>query len=370
MKRSYIREILEATDENTISFAGGLPDKTLFPMKELDKSLRSVLKDSSTLQYGLSSGLESLRQKIAARYTEKGLYTRPDEILVTTGSQQALNLIALESLDDGVTIEEPSYLGAISVFGLHKIPMQSMTLEDDGVELEGFSKSLQATRAAYLITDFQNPTGRRYSKEKREAVARIIDESDALLIEDGAYEELYFDHALPSISSMIPEKSLHMGSFSKILAPGLRVGWIRGSRKNITRLLPVKEALDLHTSTLTQSLIDIYWERFGLDTRLSVIREAYYEKMYFFASRLRETLPAFEFEEPKGGMFIYGRLRGIDSRTLARYCMDRDVLLVPGEEFYAGDSGKDKIRFNFTNASPVEIEKGLQVIQDVLNEYF
>ncbi len=366
MKRSYIREILEAKNERTISFAGGLPDEELFPVKEFELCMNEVLKKPSSLQYSESQGLQDLRALIAHRYTQKGFKTSADEILITTGSQQALNLISLGFLNEGVNIETPSYLGALGVFNLHKVKTQSLKMDREGVLLQSLATHLKTIKAAYLIPDFQNPTGLLYSKNRRKDVAKMIKEQGALLVEDGAYEELYFEGHSAAISRYIPDESLHIGSFSKILAPGLRLGWIRGGRNYIDKLLPLKEIFDLHSSTLDQALIIHYLKNFDIEKQLEKIREKYSKKMHFFASTLRAILPSFEFEMPKGGMFIYGSFKDISTCALARACMKEEVLFVPGIEFYFGNEKDDEIRFNFTAATQEECERGVYLIKKCL----
>ena len=368
MKRQFIREILDVITTDTISFAGGLPDPALFPLDAFQSAAERALKDPSSLQYSRSQGFAPLREKIARRYSERGFATRPEEILITTGSQQAINLIALSMLQEGVTIELPAYLGALSVFRLAKTPVDGVEIEADGIVLEPFERSVAATKAAYLVTDFQNPTGVRYSLEKREAVAAILKKNDALLIEDAAYGELYFNRPMTPISASMPERSFHLGSFSKILVPGLRVGWVRASEANLRRILVVKEALDLHTSTLGQRLIDGYWEAEGLDAHIDTIRRHYGAKKRALADILREELPEFSFVEPDGGMFIYGRLHGVDTKALVERSLERDVAFVPGCEFYPESAAHDEIRFNFTHATPEQMRQGIGTIAECCRE--
>ena len=231
--------------------------------------------------------------------------------------------------------------------------------------MEPFARSVASTGAAYLIPDFQNPTGVRYSEEKRAAVAAVLEKHDALLIEDAAYSELYFDRRTPAISASMPDRSFHLGSFSKILVPGLRVGWVRASKANIRRILVVKEALDLHTSTLGQRLIDAYWDAHGIDGHIETVRRSYAAKKRALAQTLRAELPEFRFREPDGGMFIYGRLPGADTKALVDACLKRDVVFVPGAEFYPEAGPKEEIRFNFTHTDPETMRRGIRIIADV-----
>ncbi|MEA3384065.1 MAG: PLP-dependent aminotransferase family protein [Campylobacterota bacterium] len=363
MKRSFIREILEHTTNDTISFAGGLPDEKLFPNKKLENSAIRVLQNASTLQYSTSTGLKSLKEKIAQSYCDEGFETDPENIMITSGSQQALDIIARFYSGTSITIESPSYLGAMNVFNLNNIIQEDITLQNDGIELELFEKSLKKTKFCYLIPDFQNPTGYRYSTKKRDEVANIINQYDGVLIEDSPYTNLYFDKKSISISSMVPNNSFHLGSFSKTLAPALRIGWIRANTKLLEPLIAYKEAMDLHTSGLSQHILNDYL--FCLDdysSHIKKLRKSYKKKMQVFCSYLDDILPEFEYEKPKGGMFIYGKLPNIDTKILVQKCLEAGVVFVPGEEFYKHTNIKDEIRFNFTSVTAKQMEIGLILI--------
>jgi len=368
MKRQFIREILDVITADTISFAGGLPDADLFPIDAFKVAADRVLSDPASLQYSRSQGYAPLREKIAQRYTDAGFETRADEILITTGSQQAINLIALSMLPFGVTVALPAYLGALGAFRLAKTKTEGVALEHDGIAMTPFRRSIARTGAAYLIPDFQNPTGLRYSAAKRTAVAKALLDADALLIEDAPYSELYFDHPSRPISASMPERSFHLGSFSKILAPGLRVGWVRASEANLRRLIIVKEAIDLHTSTLDQRLIDAFWDAEGLDRHLSTLRIHYRAKKNALAGALRTQLPDFIFDEPHGGMFLYGRLPGYDTRALVNRCLEHGVAFVPGSEFYPGTPALDELRLNFTHTDPAQMHRGVRLMADAYRE--
>lgn len=367
MKRSFIREILEHTTSQTISFAGGLPNESLFPYEALRESGYRALSEPASLQYTTSQGYQPLREKIAAAYTQQGFPTKSGEILITSGSQQALDIITRYYHSREITIEAPSYLGAMNVFNLNRLEQSAVKLEADGIDIEGFALSFQQSRLAYLIPDFQNPTGLTYSEEKRSAVAEVIENAGGILIEDSPYSELFFERRYPAISSMVPEQSFHLGSFSKILAPALRIGWIRASEALLQPLIPYKEAMDLHTNSIAQRIIDDYLsdsEKF--QRHLETIRSSYSEKMEFFAKALDEFLPMFHYNKPKGGMFIYGALDGISTSDLVQKCLQKNVVFVPGREFYLDGSIDNEIRFNFTNSSKEKVIEGLQIIYSVL----
>jgi len=365
MKRSFIREILEHTSSDTISFAGGLPDASLFPTTELQQASQSALTNNSIWQYSTSTGYAPLKALIAQMYSDKGFTTSPDEILITSGSQQGLDIICRYHSGASITIESPSYLGVLNIFTLNKMHTQSVPLCENGIELESFKESLKKSKLTYLIPDFQNPSGTCYSAEHREQIANILRASNTLLIEDAPYSELYFDKPNQSISKTLPKQSYHLGSFSKVLSPALRIGWIRADIALLTPLIAYKEAMDLHTSSITQAIAYEYLkdsEQFK--EHLETLRSAYKEKMLYFANALGEILPNFEYTRPKGGMFIYGRFEGVDTMLLVQKCLEKGVVFVPGGEF----GGKaDEIRFNFTHSSPSQIREGLERIKSVLD---
>ena len=367
MKRSFIREILEHTTNQTISFAGGLPDASLFPNLALKASAMRVLENPMSLQYGKSTGYEPLKEKIAKLYSDDGFPTTSDEILITSGSQQALDIISRYYKGRDISVEAPSYLGAMNVFGLNGLKQEPIALEEDGIELNFFQQNFKQTKFAYVIPDFQNPSGCTYSLEKRQKIAKIVKKNGGLLIEDSPYSKLYFEEEYPSISSLIPKQSFHLGTFSKTLAPALRIGWIRADRELLEPLIAYKETMDLHTNGLAQQIVDDY---LGVKNQyakhLEMLRKDYKNKMEFFAEKLDEILPQFIYNKPKGGMFIYGKFLGVDSSVLLQRCLEKEVVFVPGVEFYLGDEVRGEIRFNFTNASYDEVVKGLKVISKSL----
>ncbi len=364
LKRSFIREILEHTNSTTISFAGGLPDKQIFPLDKLQTAINKTLSKREIWQYGRSAGYQPLRELIANRYSKDGFKTKADEILITTGSQQALDIISRYYQNSKITIEKPCYLGAYNVFNLNKMFIDPIRLEFDGIDIDQFKNSIKESHLSYLIPNFQNPSSISYSQKKIEKIATLIQESNSILIEDAPYSDLYFYKKPPQISKLIPKHSLHIGSLSKTISPSLRIGWIRADKRYIDKLLPYKESMDLHTSTLTQAIAYEFLEdETSYQKHLQYLRESYHKKMNFFAKELQNYLPDFEFQKPKGGMFIYGKIEGVNSLELLKRSLQNGVVFVPGSHFLGAD---DEIRFNFTNSSYHEIQKGLHRIQEVL----
>ncbi len=302
MKRSFIREILEHTNNNTISFAGGLPNAKLFPIEQLKRSAQVVLDDTSSLQYGNSTGYEKLKEKIAKIYCDDGFLTSSSNILITSGSQQALDIIARYNSNKNITIEAPCYLGAMNIFNLNNMIIDTVELQNDGCDIKQLEQSISKSKLAYLIPDFQNPTGITYSNEKREQIASIIKEQNAILIEDSPYSDIYFKTKFDCISKNIPQNSYHLGSFSKVLAPSLRIGWIRADEKLLEPLIVYKEAMDLHTNGLSQFILNNYLENINeFENHKNKIRKIYSKKMQIFCNFLDDVLPQFEYIKPKGG---------------------------------------------------------------------
>jgi 2-aminoadipate transaminase len=367
MKRSFIREILEAIDEQTISFAGGLPDETLFPIKHLQKAAKKVLQNKKNYQYTVSTGIEALREKIAHFYNKEGFETKPKNILITTGSQQALYIIAKYFQDKAIVIERPSYLGAVNIFKANNLSMHPIALHHDGIDVTAFSQAYEKIKLAYIIPDFHNPKSSCYAKNKREAIVQTVLKNGGYIIEDAPYSQLYFKNKQACISVQIPNNSFHLGSFSKTLTPGLRIGWVRANESIITQLTQIKETMDLHSSSISQHILNEYLSHEKkYEKHLKTLRKQYEKKMQFFAKSLQKILPEFEFEKPKGGMFIYGKLPNHNTKELVYKALEHKVVYVPGSEFYTQDSIIDEIRFNYTHCNKKQVIQGLKRLKKII----
>lgn len=361
IERSYIREILDATNENTISFAGGLPDLNLFPMKELKKASSKVFKNPLSMQYSKSQGNESLREKIASIYTNNFDFpTTKDEILITTGSQQAFDIISKTFFEKEVFVQSPSYLGALSAFKILGLDIKEFK------KTSSLKNSLKQNSGLYIMSDFINPTTKCLSKKRREEILSIIKEKKSYIIEDAAYSLLNFNAKIKKPISKDYEKSFHLGSFSKIVAPGLRVGWIRTKKELIDEILVSKEALDLHTPTFNQMLLNQYLEDNDLFKHLELIRKKYKNKMEFMSACMEKYIPSFTFEKPKGGMFIYGHFQE-DSFILAKKALEKNIAFVPASVFFSDKRVSKEARFNFSNSTKKEIEKGIKGLRDLIS---
>jgi DNA-binding transcriptional MocR family regulator len=362
VQRSYIREILDATNEKTISFAGGLPNEELFPMDELKKATIKVYENRACMQYSKSQGIEELREKIANFYTKYFDFpTTKDEILITTGSQQAFDIIAKTFLQKDVLVQTPTYIGALSAFNV-------LGLKPSGFKYIGsLNEKLKKESGLYIMSDFANPNSVSLDDNERKEIAYILNKKESYLIEDGAYSLLDFKGKINHPISAMYKKSFHLSSFSKIVAPGLRVGCIRADKSLIEKILVSKEALDLHTPTLNQMILNQYLEDNNLFKHLNIVRKNYEEKMSFMADCFKKYIPSFKFEKPEGGMFIYGEFEE-DSFILAKKVLKKNIAFVPARVFFHNNQNSKEARFNFTNSSNEKIEEGIKEIAKLLNQ--
>ncbi len=370
MKRSFIREILEVIGSDTVSFAGGLPDETLFPLEAMHKASQEIFASPASLQYSVSGGILPLREKLASYYTGMGLPTAPEEILITTGAQQALDLISRTYFRFGTLVEAPAYLGALNAFSANGCSLNPVALDEQGLDIDLFERRFAITKRAYLMCDFQNPTGISYSENQREELARIAIRHEGIIVEDGAYMELFFEERLHPMALYAPHRTLHVGSFSKTLAPGLRLGWIRGDAALLAPILALKERSDLHTSTLSQLLAERFWESGLFGRHLRTVRSTYKAKCDALAHELISQLGDFRFTKPNGGMFIYGSFpEWVDAKELAMECLSNGAVFVPGGEFYPGSPRSPEARFNFTGTTPEQMHRGIGIIADTYEKY-
>lgn len=378
--RSFIREILKvAQDPEIISFAGGLPNPELFPVEELKKATSSVLdrRGPEALQYAASEGYLPLREWVCTRYRRRfGLEISPDEVLITTGSQQGLDLAGKVLVDeyDTVVMERPGYLGAIQAFSLFSSDIVQVPLEEDGPDLEYLERilGLDRSKVCYVIPNFQNPSGLSYSIEKRKAVAQLCERTKTILLEDDPYGDLRFTGKdLPPVVSFMESRNILLGTFSKIGAPGLRIGWLVADGKIMDHLLAAKQAADLHTSTLTQYLMSEYLSGEDIDRHIARIKEGYGKQRDCMIGCLEDLFPSnVGFTRPEGGMFLWVTLPdGCSSMELFESAVERGVAFVPGESFYVDGGGRNTLRLNFSNNNVDTIEEGMQRLAECLKEY-
>ncbi|MCI5864284.1 MAG: PLP-dependent aminotransferase family protein [Cloacibacillus porcorum] len=375
---SFIRDILKVTqDPSVISFAGGLPNPISFPEEALKESACRIIDNEGgkVFQYSTTEGHLPLRQFVADKYNKNfGLNITPEDVLITTGSQQALDLIAKTLLNKGdrVIIEEPGYLGAIQAFCMFEPEFLPVTLEDDGLDLKKLEETLKKERVkfAYVVPNFQNPTGLTYSKERREAVCALFDRYDTVLVEDDPYGELRFKgEKLPYIGAGKLPHSVLLGTFSKTVTPGMRLGFIITQDKELmNHLVTAKQSSDLHTNIFSQYMIADYLAHNEYQKHVDKIIALYKGQAEAMLAAMKEYFPAHvKYTEPEGGMFIWVTLpEGQSALDLFHKAMEKKVAFVPGDPFYAGKTNVNTFRLNYTNSTPETIREGIKRLAEVL----
>ncbi|RUL50756.1 MULTISPECIES: PLP-dependent aminotransferase family protein [Lysinibacillus] len=377
---SFIRNILKVTDApDVISFAGGLPNPISFPIDEMQKSINHAIEENGAklFQYSTTEGYLPLRQYIAAKYNKSyGLDIAPEDILITTGSQQALEIISKVLLDkgDGVVMEEPGYLGAIQAFTMSEPNFYTVPLEEDGLNVEQLKNTLQSNpniKFIYVVPNFHNPTGITYSKEKREAIYDVVKDYDVVLIEDDPYGDLRWNgELLPYIGAGRLENSVVLGSFSKIVTPGMRLGFIITKNKELLHHInTAKQATDLHTNIFSQIVVHDYLVNNDLDAHVSKIIALYQEQANTMLEAMAKYFPStIKYTKPDGGMFIWVTLEeGTSALEFFEKAMEVKVAFVPGDPFYTSKTNVNTLRLNYTNSSPEIIEEGIKRLGEILH---
>jgi 2-aminoadipate transaminase len=376
---SPVRDLLALIDRpGVVSFAGGLPAPELFDVDGLRAAFDRVLSGPNArrhLQYAPTEGNTDLRSLVAARMTTRGLPTEAGDLLVTTGSQQALTLIAAALLDPGavVAVEEPTYLAALQCFQLAGARIVTVPGDEHGVDPDALAGVLatERPRLLYLVPTFANPTGRTLTRDRRAAVAALAAEHGVWVVEDDPYGELrYRGEPVPALAAEpdAADRVLHLGSFSKVAAPGLRLGWVRTPASLRAPLTVAKQAADLHTSTIDQAAAAAYLADTDLDAHVRRLRDAYRERRDAMMAAMPGTAPAGStWTDPDGGMFTWLRLPdGTDAASLLPRALAADVAFVPGAPFYATEPDRATLRLSFTTHTPVEIAEGMRRLAPVL----
>ena len=370
VRSSPVREILALTARpGVISFAGGLPAPELFDAAGLGEAFAAALADAGrTLQYSTTEGDPELRAAIASRLSARGLPTEPDELLVTSGSQQALTLAATVLIEpgDAVLVEEPSYLAALQAFSLAGARVVPVACDEDGLDPDAVAAAAAAppARQLYTIPTFHNPTGRTLPLERRRALASVAERHGLWLIEDDPYGELRFaGRAVAPLAAQpgAEDRTLALSTLSKVAAPGLRIGWVRAPHALRRALVVAKQAADLHSSTVDQAAAARWLAAVDLDAHLAVLRAEYGRRRDALLDGLAAALPpGSTHNRPEGGMFVWARLPdGWDAEPLLRRALARDVAFVPGYPFFAGEPDRAALRLSFTTHPPAEIAEGL-----------
>ena len=378
--KSFIREILKvAISPDIISFAGGLPNRDLFPVEELKESALRVFDQSGkeALQYSNSEGYLPLREYISGYYVEKhGISVKPDNILITSGSQQGLDLLGKVLVNNGdkVIIEEPGYLGAIQALSLYNPKFITVTLNNDGMDCMQLMSAIEneCPKLAYVVPEFQNPSGIRYTSEKRKEFAEIVKDKAMLVVEDNPYIDLNFGgSASDSFFHYLPNQTILLGTFSKTIVPGFRIGWIAASDDLMDKLIIAKQAADLHTNVFSQMVLYRYLTDFDNDTHIRKIRKIYGQQCQVMVRAIKKYFPReIEFTQPEGGMFLWVKLPGnLSSLDLFHSALNKKVAFVPGNPFYINNRDYySTFRLNFSCSDADTIEKGIAKIGDAIAE--
>ncbi|WP_207532841.1 aminotransferase-like domain-containing protein [Desertivirga arenae] len=375
--KSFIREILKVTSNpGIVSFAGGLPNPALFPMQELEDCAAKVFqkRGAQVLQYSETEGYYPLREYIAARYLQKfGLTISPEQILITSGSQQALDLLGKVFLNAGdkVLLERPTYLGALQCLSLFQAKFEEVTLNSDGVDPDELEEKMFDCnpKLFYCIPNYQNPTGLHYSEEKRKLIAGIAARYPAMVIEDDPYGDISFSNHQPlPIYSYLPEKTILLGSFSKTVAPGLRVGWMVADKDIIRKATIMKQASDLHSNNLSQHILYEFLSTYDLDHHVSKIVKHYKYQRDVMLSCIEEYFPEnVQYNRPEGGMFTWLTLPSTtNAREFLKKAMEQDVIFVPGDSFYASSPDLQTLRLNFSNVNDTTMRNALRKLGTIL----
>jgi 2-aminoadipate transaminase len=372
---SAIREILKVTERpEVISFAGGLPSPATFPVDHIQAACNFILSNDpkSALQYGPTEGYLPLREWIASRCSRDGAKVSAANVLVTTGSQQALDLIAkvLVEKDRNLLVETPTYLGALQAFSLFEPRFVSVPSDEQG-PLASEVSTLGSERASgfYLLPNFQNPTGRRIDLERRRELVAVAANRELLLIEDDPYGELsYNGDKLPSLFSMNTSGVLYTGSFSKLLSPGMRVGYVIAPDNIYRKLVQAKQAADLHTPSFTQRIVYEVVKDGFLETHVPTIRDLYSKQCQAMLAALKEFFPPeARWNAPLGGMFIWVTLpKHVDCAKLLEKAIANNIAFVPGAPFFSGTPEHNTMRLSFVTVPAEKIQQGIKKLGELI----
>ncbi len=374
--RSFIREILKlAVDKSVISFAGGLPNRDLFPLEEIKKATNKLLDESGkdVLQYSSSEGFVELREWIADRYQSKHIHIHPDNILITSGSQQGMDLLGKTLLNDGdnVIMEEPGYLGAIQAFSIYKSTFHPVPVNEEGIELDTFHKTVtdHFVKLFYCVPNFQNPSGISYSEENRKSVAHMLKGKRTILVEDDPYGELRFlGREKSSFYQLLPENTVLLGSFSKTVVPSFRIGWIVANNEIMEKLVIAKQASDLHTNYFGQRIIYQYLKDNDIDEHITKIRQEYGKQRDAMVKAIQEYFPVeIAYTHPEGGMFLWVTLPlAMSAMEVFKEAVKQKVAFVPGDPFYVNKKDVNTLRLNYSSVDEETIRTGIKRLGNVL----
>lgn len=374
LQSSAIREILKITERaEVISFAGGLPAPATFPVDEMRAAFDRVLalRGREALQYSATEGYAPLREWIAARVGTDAAPVEPDDVMIVSGSQQGLDLLAKVLVDPGdrVLVETPTYLGALQAFSLFGPRFVAVASDAEGLLPDALDDAMRGAKFLYCLPNFQNPTGRLLPLARRQALVERARALDLLILEDDPYGALSYDgETPPAIRTLAPERTVYMGSFSKVLAPGLRIGYVIAPPALRAKLVQAKQATDLHTATLSQQAVFEVVKNGFLDGHIPSIRALYRDQCEAMLAALARHMPeGVRWNRPRGGMFLWVELpRGMDATAVLAQAVENHVAFVPGAPFYAADPVSESLRLAFVTVPPPRIEEGVERLARVI----
>ncbi len=382
LQSSDIRDLLAVTARpDVISLAGGLPAPELFPVEGMRASFDAVLAHdgASALQYGPTEGHVPLRAYLAGRLAQRGIVAAPEEILLTTGSQQGLDLLGKVLLwpHAPVVVEAPSYVGALQAFSAHEPRYLTAPLDEQGLRVDALARTLEVAPETpallYTVATFQNPSGVTMNRERRLALLELCAARGIPAIEDDPYGELRFEGAAVPPLRALPggEDAVYLGTISKILAPGLRLGWVVAPRSLIARLVIAKQAADLHTDGLVQRAVLHYLTHNDVDGHVERLCAVYRERRDAMLAALERYFPSeARWTCPAGGLFLWVTLpEGVDARSLLAAALEERVAFVPGSAFHVDGGGRNALRLNFSHATPERLEEGVRRLAGVVEEH-
>lgn len=382
LEASSIREIFKLLAKpGIISFAGGAPDPNLFPKKEFAEIAKEILENegNTALQYGITEGYAPLREWVKERLVGQGVLKADDDVIIVSGGQQGLDLASKSLINpgDGVVCEEPSFIGGLNCFRSYNAELFGVPVEDDGIntdELEKLLKKHRNIKLLYTISTFQNPSGITLSLEKRKKLLELAEKYDFLIYEDNPYGELRFSgEEVPTIKSL--DKSgrvIYFGSFSKILAPGMRLGFTSAKAELLERMIICKQTQDVHTNVLSQMIAYKFVTNYSIDQHIAKLREAYGKKCKLMMDTMDKCFPkSVKHTCPEGGLFLYCTMPdGFDSKELMKKALEKNVAFVPGTSCMIDDKAVySTFRMNYSTASEEEIVKGVTLLGEVICEY-
>jgi 2-aminoadipate transaminase len=383
MNPSVIREILKVTEKpGIISFAGGLPSPKTFPMQAFADACAKVLRDDgrAALQYAASEGYGPLREWVAADLQRQSATVGttwkidPAQVLITTGSQQALDLVAKILIDKGsrVLVETPTYLGALQAFTPMEPEFVSIASDAEGIDVDDLRAKAARARFLYILPNFQNPTGNSISEARRAALSSAATQLGLPILEDNPYGDLWFDQPPPApLTARNPEGCIYMGSFSKTLAPGLRLGFLVAPKQLYPKLLQAKQAADLHTPSFNQRMVAEVLKDGFLDRHVPTIRALYKTQRDAMLAALEKNLAGtgVQWNTPDGGMFLWMTLpHGMNAVDLLPKAVERNVAFVPGAAFYSDAAQNNTLRLSFVTASVEQINEGIALLAQTIRE--